>query len=169
MRSSPGGRTSVARVFKPWTTVLTHPRPEGERGAQADLNSPTRNAGSSTASVSAPGGFRSPYRARIQERTPPGLESPGNVRAPSGRRTRAIGMYPAHLQDAKALESKAIRRPGRCVQQWSADPTYGDRIRISRGDSATWGRWNERDRLRGESGGVRFADSRGRWDFPGGG
>ena len=70
-------------------------------------------------------GFVHPSGRESKSARPPGLESPGNVRAPSRRRTHAIGMYPASLQDAKALESKVIPRPGRCVQQWSADPTYG--------------------------------------------
>ena len=74
-------------------------------------------------------GFVRPAGRESKSARPPGLESPGNGRAPSGRRTHAIGMSPASHQDAKALESKAIPRPGRCLQQWSADPTTPRRYR----------------------------------------
>ena len=55
----------------------------------------TRSAGHWTTEVLPHGGRgsvapRSPYRARIQTNTPPGLESPGNERAPSGREMGAI-------------------------------------------------------------------------------
>ena len=62
---SPGGRTSVFETEPVCST------PGG---------------GCSAAREQTSGGFRSPCRARIRLSTLPGLESPGNVRAPYGRR-----------------------------------------------------------------------------------
>ena len=38
----PVGRTSVARVFKPWTAIPAHPRPEGERSLPRQRRSAER-------------------------------------------------------------------------------------------------------------------------------